>query len=311
MCLYVKSLTVTSMSYVELYVSDTFNYLGGRRGNPESINVVIGVPFDSTSSFRVGARYAPQRIRETSQYIETYSCRANADFDDVNYYDAGDIAMIPDIENMLIRVERVISELSSQGKRPIILGGEHTVTLGVIKGMLKSYEDLKIVILDAHLDLRDEYPEGQKVSHATVTRRLLDEVNPSNILLIGIRAFSRYELEVASKFKVRYLTPYELSRLRLSEVLKELRNFMSSNRYYISLDLDVIDPSYAPAVQNPEIEGLTPTVVLDILHELCNGDNFVGFDIVEYTPLYDHSGVTSVLAAKIVCEVITYTFVKS
>lgn len=311
MCLYVKSLTVTSVSYLELYVSDTFNYLGGRRGSPRAVNVVIGVPFDSTSSFRVGARYAPQRIREASQYIETYSWRANADFDDIDYYDLGDVAVTPDVTSTLTRVEKVVGELFSQGKRPITLGGEHTITLGAVKGILKSCRDLKIIVLDAHLDLRDEYPEGQKVSHATVTRRLLDEMSFNDILLLGVRAFSRHELETANKLKVQYLTSYELSKLKLSEVLKEIKGFVSSSKYYISLDLDVIDPSYAPAVQNPEIEGLTPTMILDIMHELCRDDNFVGFDMVEYTPLYDHSGVTAVLAAKVLCEIITYAFTKS
>jgi len=296
------------VSYLELYVSDTFNYLGGRRGEVDAENVVIGVPFDCTSSFRVGARYAPGKIREVSQYIETYSYRAKLDFDDVSYYDTGNITVTPDVSVTLHRIRKVITELASQEKRPIVLGGEHTVTLGVVKGLLKAYPDLKVLILDAHFDLRDEYPEGQRVSHATVVRRLIDEVGTDRVLLIGSRAFSRYELEVANKLKVQYLTSYDLKRFEVNEIIRLLQKFTASGKYYVSLDLDVVDPSYAPAVQNPEIEGLMPAMVFDMLYELCKNDNFVGFDLVEYTPLYDFSGVTSVLAAKIVCEVITYAF---
>lgn len=301
---------MTFVSYLELYISDAFNYLGGRRGEAEATNVVIGVPFDSTSSFRVGARYAPERIREASQYIETYSYRAGMDFDDVDYYDAGNIATVPNVMTTLTRVERVVAELAHQEKRPIILGGEHTITLGAIKGLIKFHPDLKVIIFDAHFDLRDEYPEGQKISHATVTRRLIDDIGSERVLLVGVRAFSRYELEVANSSDIRYFTSCYLNKSKYDEIIKELKNFISTSKCYISLDLDVIDPSYAPAVQNPEIEGLHPTMVLDILHALCKDEKLVGFDIVEFTPLFDYSGTTSVLAAKIVCEVLTYTFAR-
>lgn len=292
------------MSYLELYASDSRCYFSGDRGDERAPLVVLGVPFDSTSSYRAGSRFAPQRIREASQNIETFSLRARVDLEDVCYFDAGDIATLPDPAETLRRVERVVSELARGGRRVLILGGEHTITLGAVRGLLAAHCDIAVLVLDAHLDMRDEYPGGQRLSHATVVRRLVELVGGERVVVLGARALSREELEAAEELGLRYLTPSELSASGARELAEALTE--RSARLYLSIDLDVVDPAYAPAVQNPEVEGVCPSVVLDVIYEVSRAADIVGMDIVEYAPPYDASGATAVLAAKLATEALIY-----
>ena len=292
------------MSYLELYASDSRCYFSGDRGYEHAPLVVLGVPFDSTSSYRAGSRFAPQRIREASQNIETFSLRARVDLEDVCYFDAGDIATLPDPAETLRRVERVVSELARGGRRVLILGGEHTITLGAVRGLLAAHRDIAVLVLDAHLDMRDEYPGGQRLSHATVVRRLVELVGGERVVVLGARALSREELEAAEELGLRYLTPSELSASGARELAEALTE--RSARLYLSIDLDVVDPAYAPAVQNPEVEGVCPSVVLDVIYEVSRAADIVGMDIVEYAPPYDASGATAVLAAKLATEALIY-----
>ncbi len=292
------------MSYLDLYVN-TGIFKFGEYGYGREANIyLLGVPFDSTSSYRGGARFAPSRIREASRSLETYSWRTGLDAEKLQVCDLGDLETTYDAELMLERLSKVVGEITATNKKLLIIGGEHTVTLGGIKG-LNSLEAVKLLIFDAHMDLRDEYPYGQKVSHATVTRRIAELIGPENIALIGVRAVSKEEISYAEENNVFYITARQVAERGSIAISQLLRNFIGGQPVYVSLDMDVIDPAYAPGVQTPEPEGLTPTCLIDIFSSII-GENTAVIDIVEHTPVYDPGGITSILAAKILYEALCY-----
>jgi len=286
---------------LELYLSEPLNVFGGFQGKPERTPFdLIGIPFDATSSFRPGSRFAPETIRRVSVDIEFYSLRNNLDFDEVGVRDLGNIIAPTSVDELINRTEQIAINVFNSNRRLIALGGEHTITLGLIKA-LRKYEPC-ILIADAHMDLREEYL-GSKVNHATVIRRILDIIPPTNIVVVGVRGFCREELEYAKRIGLTYYTPLQFRILGVRELAKRImRRFEECKYLYISIDMDVIDPAFAPGVGNPEPEGITPSDLLDLLYFICN-ENVIGFDITEVTPLYDPSQITSILAAKIVVEI--------
>ncbi len=286
---------------IELYLIEPLNVFGGFQGRPEKTPFdLIGVPFDATTTFRPGSRFAPDSIRRASMDIEFYSIRNNLDFDEVGVRDLGNISTPPIASEMINRVKQVTSHIINNNRRLIVLGGEHTLTIGVVDA-IKKLEPC-IIIADAHLDLREEYL-GSKLNHATTTRRLLEIVPPSKITLLGVRAFCKEEIEYANKIGLTYYTPTQMRILGMRELAKRImRRIEECNCIYLSIDMDVFDPAYAPGVGNPEPEGITPTELLDTLHLIID-DRFIGFDVVEVNPLYDPSQITSILAAKIIVEI--------
>ncbi len=266
---------------------------------------ILGVPFDSTSSFRGGQRWGPRAIREASIYIEYYSLHSEFDATNIPIYDEGDVAVIyGDTFGTISRVKEVIKNLVLEGRMPIVLGGEHTITLGVLQGLLYKYKKPCLIIFDAHFDLRDEYL-GNRLSHACVSKRILETVKPSKMYFIGVRAFSLEERKLADDLEIiDYVTIKDIIKLGENNVAAKIRNSLSECKdIYISIDIDVLDPAYAPGVGNPEPEGLTTWSLYEILHSLVD-DRLRGFDIVEVSPPYDCGDITSVAAAKAVIEVV-------
>jgi agmatinase len=260
--------------------------------------IIIGIPMDITSSYRPGSRFAPNSIRDAAQYIEFYSIRTGIDMGDVGFNDVGDIILHPSsVEENLSRISSVINYFHENKKIIISIGGEHTISAGVIKGLQK--EGLCIISFDAHLDLRDEYM-GYKYDHACVMRRISEY--GVKILEIGSRAISREELEYARRNGIAFFTPQQIRLLGVKEVARKIINSTQECKsLYISIDMDGLDPAYAPGVATPEPEGLDPTTLLDIINLIVD-KRVVGFDIVEISPPYDISGITSVLGAKIIME---------
>ena len=258
--------------------------------------VIIGMPLDITSSFRPGSRFAPSAIREAAQYIEFYSIRTGIDMGEVGFNDAGDIVMHPsDVEENLRRISDVTSYFMEKGKIIISIGGEHSITAGTTRGIKPDC----LLSIDAHLDLRDEYM-GYRYDHACVMRRVSEQ--GIKIMEIGTRAVSKEELEYADKAGIAYLTPHQIRLMGVRETAKKIIiNFKECNKIYISYDMDGIDPAYAPGVTTPEPEGLDPSTLLDII-SLVVDKRVVGFDVVEVSPPYDPSGITSVLASRIILE---------
>ncbi|MEM3565878.1 MAG: agmatinase [Candidatus Bathyarchaeia archaeon] len=290
------------MSYRDLYVSHSTVFSGFQKTFEEADYVVLGVPFDATSTYRTGARFGPNAIRKASLNIETYSFRSGGDVEELRIHDLGDLHVSMDTAQTLERLAKVVGETLEAGKTPITIGGEHTVTLGVLKGFGNKVSKTAILSFDAHLDLRNEFM-GLRFSHTTFMRRLNEQLKPAKILEIGTRAVCREELAYAEKVGIKFVTAQQIREEGVEQTLKILKRKLSDvKNVYISVDMDVLDPAYAPAVQNPEPEGLESYTLLEILCGICD-KRVVGFDVVEVAPNYD-SGVTAIQAAKVIFEIL-------
>lgn len=258
---------------------------------------IIGVPFDGTASFRPGTRFGPGAIREGSLSIETYSTFLDRDLAWVRFEDLSDLEVAPgSAERMVQAVTEQVRSLSDAGIKPVVLGGEHTVSLGVVRALVNKYPDLVILQLDAHADFRDDYL-GERLSHATVMRRIAELVPLERIYRFGIRAGTKEELEGSG---LKLPLGYEGG---MRDVESLFRKIPPQAPLYVTLDLDVFDPSLMPGVGNPEPYGLTYREFIQLIRVLISF-NIVGFDVTELVPHYDPSGVSAIVAASIVRELL-------
>lgn len=265
--------------------------------------VIFGAPFDGTSSFRKGSRFAPDAIREASYNFETYNPYFDIDLADIPFHDAGDVD-IPDnytVEQAQAAVADMVTPILRDGKIPIMLGGEHSLTVPCVGGSMNQFNDLGVVVLDAHFDLRQEY-EGQVNSHACVSRRIIEDIT-DNYISIGIRSGTKDEYSLARSRGITYYPADFVEDKGIPHVLAELSRHLDfdTSHLYLSLDMDVLDPAYAPALGTPEPFGLTDRQVLSLIRWLA--PRSVGFDLVEIAPGFD-SGNTALLGAKFVREFI-------
>ena len=260
---------------------------------------MFGVPYDHTSSYRTGSRFAPRAIREASLNIETFSLRKGVDIEHVPIHDAGDLHIVDDAFQTLSRVEAVTKEIVDADKVPVLIGGEHTITSGAIRSLSGS---VGVVSFDAHGDLRDEYGGG-KISHATVLRRITETVGTDSVLVLGLRALCKEEVNFIEEHKIQKLTPWELRSIGLLEATKRVTAFVKRFEHvYLTIDSDALDPAFAPGVANPEFNGLTPDELITLAMAVAN-ERMIGFDLVEVCPNYDF-GVAAVAAARVMFEVI-------
>ena len=261
--------------------------------------VIVGYPMDITSSFRPGSRFAPNAIRSAAPYIEFYSIRNGIDVADFGFNDVGDVVMHPsDVEENLKRISEVASYFKEKGKILVGIGGEHTVTPGIIRG-IKGKKRLCVVSIDAHMDLRDDYM-GYKYDHACAMRRTFEQ--GVKVVLVGVRAFTKEEMDFAREFGIPFITSLQAETMGANWLVKEVsKELEECEEVYITYDMDGIDPAYAPGVATPEPEGLRPTTVFDLVNGIMD-ERVVGFDVVEVSPPFDPSGVTSVLASRIILE---------
>ena len=255
--------------------------------NPEGAICIFGAPFDSTSSFRPGSRFGPGAIREASYGLETFSFIQIADLEDCSFMDKGDLELpfgdpIPALE----LIEETTHNILSERKTPFLLGGEHLMSLGAIRAAAKIYPELKVIHLDAHADLREEYL-GQRLSHATVMRRVLDLLGTESVRQIGIRSCTRQEHVLVSDM------------ISLPEQIA-LRT--GTKPCYLTCDLDILDPSIFPGTGTPEPGGLIFNELITILISIITRLHIVGLDVVELAPQLDPTGVSAVVAAKVVRE---------
>lgn len=287
------------MSYRELFVSQSPVFSGCQRTYEEADYVILGVPFDFTSTFRTGARFGPIAIREASQNIETYSFRSNIDIENLKIHDLGDLHITADTNETLKRLELTVKDILDARKTPIIVGGEHTITLGIMRAIGKN---ATVLDFDAHMDLRNEYLE-QKVSHTTFMRRICEQVHPEKILEVGTRATCKEELNYAKKSNIQFFTTQQIRKDGVEETVKKIKKSLAHVRkVHLTIDMDVLDPAFAPAVQNPEPDGLCMRTFLDVLCGVCD-NRVVAFDIVEVALHYD-AGITAIQAAKTIFEVL-------
>ena len=270
-------------------------FIGCEAEYDESSIVVFGAPFDSTTSFRPGTRFASQVMRGESWGLESYSPYQDLDLYDFNIFDGGEIELpFGNSEGALALIEDFSTKVVEDGKIPAMIGGEHLVTLGAFKGVFKKYPDVHVIHFDAHADLREDYL-GQKLSHATVIHRVWDLVGDNKIFQFGIRSGEKEEFLWAkdhvytNKFNCDTLD-YALERVKDKPV-------------YVTIDLDVLDPSVFPGTGTPEPGGIQFNELLNSILKL-RGLNIVGFDINELSPQYDQTGASAAVACKVLREML-------
>ncbi len=257
--------------------------------------VLFGAPFDGTTSFRPGTRFGPSAIRSESFGIETYSPYCDRDLTDCAVYDGGDLELpFGNTERVLLMIEDYTEQVLSAGKRFVMLGGEHLVTLGSLRAVCRRYPDLHIIHLDAHTDLRTDYL-GEALSHSTVLYHAWKLVGDGRIFQFGIRSGEKYEFEFAKQHTT--LRKFDLQGFE--ETVKALEG----KPVYFTLDLDVLDPSIFCGTGTPEAGGVTFKELMQAILQL-NRLNIVGCDINELSPHYDHSGTSTAVACKVTREIL-------
>lgn len=269
-------------------------YLEADRNPSPGALAIVGLPYDSTTSFRPGARFGPDAIRVSSLGIESYSPAQDLDLHDFPYCDLGNVPLPVGASGPMVgQVAEATQWLLAQGLRPLFLGGEHSVTTGVIGVLAQRYPDLVMVQLDAHADLRAEY-QGERHSHACAMRRCLEQLGAGRLIQVGIRSGTREEF-AELQGSGRWCAP-DPKALRAA-----LARF-SSAPLYLTIDLDVFDPAALPGTGNPEAGGLFWQDFIGLLGEI-DGHRLVGADVVELAPNWDPTGASASLAAQVVREV--------
>ena len=259
--------------------------------------VLFGAPFDSTTSFRPGTRFAPHAIRSESFGLETYSPWLDRDLEDISVFDSGDIELcIGSAEKALDQISDRTATILKDGKIPFMIGGEHLVTLGAFREVFKKYPNVHIIHFDAHTDLRDDYLDV-KLSHACVIRRCHDLIGDGRIHQFGIRSGERAEWQWA---RAGHTDMHPFSFDGLAETVKSLGNVP----VYFTIDLDVMDPSVFPGTGTPEYGGVTFMQLFEALKTVCGGCNIVGLDVNELCPPYDQTGASTAAACKIIRELL-------
>lgn len=257
--------------------------------------VLFGAPFDSTTSFRPGARFASRVMRLESFGLETYSPYLGRDLVDCAVFDSGDLELsFGNAELALKDIEARAGMILSGGKLPVMIGGEHLVTLGAVRAALKQHPDLNIIQFDAHTDLRENYL-GEPLSHAAVMRRCWDLTGDGRIWQFGMRSGLREEFEWAREHT--HLQKFDFSGL--SEIAENL----SGKPVYFTLDLDVLDPSVLPGTGTPEAGGVSFNELLGAIKAIAPL-NIVACDINELAPVYDQSGASTATALKVLRELL-------
>ncbi|ACV64278.1 agmatinase [Desulfofarcimen acetoxidans DSM 771] len=271
-------------------------FMGCSDSYEQSAVVITGVPMDFTVSFRPGSRFGPQEIRQVSFGLEEYSYYLNRDLRDFTFFDYGDLILpYGNIKECLKRIGQVAEKLFSEGKFPLVLGGEHLISLPFIEKAAAFYPGLALIHLDAHADLREDYM-GEVYSHATVIRRAVEAVGGRNVYQFGIRSGDGSEFAYARKETNFY--PDEVIG-----PLKKILQQLGDRPVYVTMDIDVVDPAYAPGTGTAEPGGITSREALQVIH-LLGQTRVIGFDLVEVSPPYDATQRTSLLAAKLVREII-------
>lgn len=286
----------------------TFMRLPGTT-RPENLDVaIVGIPFDLGTSLRPGARFGPRGIRSESVLIRPYNMATRAaPFDSLRIDDVGDIATNPyDKNDSIARIEQHYRELLSHGVTPIGLGGDHTVVLPVLRAIAEVHGPVGLVHIDAHTDINDTM-FGEAIAHGTPFRRAVDEglLDGPRVAQIGVRAtgYAADDFDWSRRQGFRVVQAEECWHRSLTPLMVEIREQLGAGPVYISMDIDGLDPAYAPGTGTPEIGGLTTPQALEIIRG-CAGLDIVGCDLVEVAPAYDATGTTALTAANLVYEML-------
>ncbi len=266
------------------------NWIGSVDSYDDAKIVMLGLPFDGTCSYRPGSRFAPERLRIASWGLEDYSPVYDKHLDDVKFYDAGELEFpLGNTKKSMDLIEKNARIIFETGKKYLGIGGEHLVTYPAVKACKEIYGDIAIIHFDAHTDLREDYL-GEKLSHASVMRRIGEVVGFENIKQIGIRSGLKEEFELMKKYN---------TLVKSSNDLKQIKN----KKIFLTIDVDVLDPAYMPGTGTPEPDGLTYREFAEWIQFLRDFD-IVGADIVELAPDYDKSEVSTAVVTKIIRDVL-------
>ncbi|MCI4327082.1 MAG: agmatinase [Thermoplasmata archaeon] len=261
--------------------------------------VILGVPFDRTTSFRPGARFGPDSIRQHSWNFESYDLETGVDLSEVAIHDLGNVEEFGFARDMVTSVREEVRPIYAAGKIPIVLGGDHACSPPCVE----AYPDgssIGVLYLDAHMDFRASYL-GDDRSHACSSRRIVEKVGAKNVVVLGVRSVSREEIEDNRSIGMPYITAHEVAEDGIEASVKKALSMLKTERVYVSLDIDAIDPAYAGGTGTPEPFGLTPR---DVKHAIgAVAPRLAGLDIMEVSPHYD-TGNTSLLAARLAREAI-------
>ena len=283
------------MSFLDLHMTSSPLIISPNE-NSKPVATIFGVPFDSTHSYKPGCRFGPDAIRDAFNNIEIFQPEFGVDLEAEAISDLGNTKHTVVAVEMLQMVKDVTSELKKQDKQIIILGGEHLITLGSFTCFPK---DTGYVVFDAHYDLRDQYADT-KLSHAAYLRRIVEERGSENIVHVGARAFVKEELAFLKEHNIATVSDKEISNGNGPKLLKDVTS--TFDRVYLSVDLDVLDPAFAPGVGNPEAVGISSRELYDLITTLQN-KKIVAADMVELNPTYDN-GSTASMAAKMIATII-------
>jgi len=275
------------------FVEQTF--ISAKTPLKEALTVILGCPYDGSASFRPGARFGPSAIRRASWGIETFSPYLQRDLTRYSIHDMGDLELpLGEKRISLGLIRKALGQILSKKKFPILLGGDHLITLPIVEELSLIHPNLHLVQIDAHTDLRKDYL-GEALSHSTVMRKVVDHLGEGRLFQIGIRSGTEDEFKLARRMK----SIVSLDLRSLGSMIKRLRN----QPVYITLDLDVMDPGLLPGVGTPEPGGFTFQEIISLFKKLQTL-HVIGFDMVELTPDYDPTQVSSVTASVILREMI-------
>ena len=270
---------------------------------------VVGIPFDAGASYRPGARFGPAHIRESSRLLRPYNPSQDASpFVLAQVVDAGDIAVNPfNIELAVKQIEECVDELLEAGMRLVTLGGDHTIAYPILKALHKKHGPITVIHFDAHLDTWDTY-FGAPLTHGTPFRRASEDgfIDLESCLHVGIRGplYASTDLSDDKKLGFEVLTSIDMDQLGVEGVIKRMLSRVGSKPVYVSIDVDVLDPAFAPGTGTPEMGGLSSREMLALLRSL-EKVNVIGADIVEVSPQYDNAQITGIAAAHMAYELIT------
>jgi agmatinase len=264
--------------------------------------VIVGVPFDRTTSFRPGARFGPDSIRQHSWNFETYDLETGIDLVDVPIHDLGNAGEFGSAADMVASVREELRPVYAAHKIPIILGGDHACSPPCVE----AYPDgasIGVLYIDAHMDFKSSYL-GDPRSHACSSRRIVEKVGARNVVVLGVRSVAREEIDDNKQIGMAFVTAHEVAEEGIESAVQRALNMLKTDRIYISLDIDAIDPAYAGGTGTPEPFGLTPRDVKYAIGQAA--PRLAGMDIMEVSPHYD-TGNTSALAARLAREAIVRT----
>lgn len=286
-----------TMRFDEAYSGNVF--IGSSPNYDESRAIIYGMPMDWSVSFRPGSRFGPKRIREVSIGLEEYSPYLDKHLSEIKYFDAGDLPLpFGNRQKSLQMIEEFVEKLLNDGKFPLGIGGEHLVTWGIVPAVYRKYPNMKLIHMDAHTDLREQF-EGEELSHATPIRKICELIGPENVYSFGVRSGEKEEFQYARESGMHFY-PFEVA-----EPLKKALEQLGDSEVYVTIDIDVLDPAFAPGTGTAEAGGITSRELLEAIHLIARSNvKIIGCDLVEVAPVYDPTEQTPITASKLIREML-------